>query len=86
MAFTVTLGVAGVEVTVLGFTLQLPFPETREQVRVIVPVNPPDAVTLMGPLVPVLPAFTEGKGVGSLSMKSGALLSTCKTAPTWWVT
>jgi len=76
----VTFAVVGIEVTVLGFTLQLPFPETREQVRLIVPVNPDVAVTLMGPLVVVLPAFTVGKVVGSLSAKSGLVLRMCRTA------
>ena len=80
-----TLGVDGIVVTVLGFTLQLPLPETRAQLRVIVPVNPLGAVTLIGPLVAVLPAFTVGKGVGSLRVKSGVLLRTCRTSATWFV-
>src|SRR5579859_2259771 len=79
-AFTVTFAVVGIEVTVLGLMLQLPFPESSEQLNVIVPVNPESAVTLIGPLVVLLPAFTTGNASGSLSAKSGLLLRLCKTA------
>ena len=80
-ALIVTDAVVGIEVTVAGLTLQLPLPDTREQVRLIVPVNPFELATLIGPLVVVLPAFTFGKDPVSLSAKSGALLRICSSAP-----
>ena len=46
-----TDAVVGMELTDAGFTLQLPLPETSEQLRLTVPLNPPDAVTRIGPLV-----------------------------------
>jgi hypothetical protein len=81
VAFTVTDAVVGIEVTEAGFTLQLPVPEISEQVRLIVPVNPLDAVTLIGPLVALLPAFTVGKEPVWLSAKSGPPLRICSSAP-----
>jgi hypothetical protein len=77
----VTDAVVGIEVTVAGFTLQLPVPETKVQVRLIVPVNPLEPVTLIGPLVALLPAFTFGKEPVSLSAKSAAPLKICSSAP-----
>ena len=77
-----TFAVVGKDVTVTGFTLQLLLPEISEQVRPTIPVKPVVAVTLIGPLVVLLPAFTVGKEVASLSMKSGLLLRTCRTALT----
>jgi hypothetical protein len=72
--------VVGIEFTDAGVTLQLPLPETKEHVRLIVPVNPFAAVTLIGPLVVLLPAFTVGKEPVSLSPKSGAPLRICSSA------
>jgi hypothetical protein len=71
------------DVTVAGLTLQLPLPETREQLRLTVSVNPLVAVTLIGPLVVLLPAFTVGNDPVSLREKSALLLRMCNTAPTW---
>jgi len=79
---TVTFAVVGKEVTALGFTLQLPLPEMSEHVRLTIPVKPLAAVILIGPLPALLPAFTVGKAVGELSVKSGLLLRTCRTALT----
>ena len=43
------------------------------------------AVTLIGPLVVVLPAFTVGKEVGSLTVKSGLLLRIWRTTLVWCI-
>lgn len=56
-----TNAVVGIEVAVAGFTLQLPLPESSEQVSLMVPVNPLEPVTLIGSLVLLLPSFTLGK-------------------------
>ena len=82
VAFTVTVAVVGIEVTEGGFTLQLPLPETREQVRLIAPVNPLGAVTLIGPLVVLLPAFTVGNDPVSLSANTPRI---CSAAGAKWV-
>jgi hypothetical protein len=79
-AFTVTFAVVGIEVTMAGLTLQLPVPDTREHDKLMLPVNPLVAVTLIGPVVALLPTLTVGKAVGSLSVKSGLLLRTWSTA------
>ena len=63
-----TVAVAGYELTEAGETLQLPFP-VNEQERLVVPVNPSMALMVIGPPV-LLPAFTLGKGVGSVREKS----------------
>ena len=62
VAFTVTNTVAGYDCTEAGFTLQEPMPDNREHDNKTLPANPFMEVTVMGPLVVELPAFTIGKG------------------------
>jgi hypothetical protein len=69
----VTLTPAGNEFTDAGLTLQLPVPEISEQVRFTVPAKKLIALTVMEPLVVVLPAFTVGKGRGSVRTKSAVV-------------
>jgi hypothetical protein len=70
-AFMVTRGLAGYELTDAGATLQLPLPPVTEHVRATALLNPSCDVTLIVPLVVVLPAFTTGNAAGSLRMKVG---------------
>src|SRR5216683_7156131 len=74
-AFTVTFAPEGNEFTDAGLTLQLPPPEIREHVRFTVPAKRLIALTVMEPLVVVLPAFTVGKGLGSVRMKSAVVVT-----------
>jgi len=71
----VTRAPAGNEFTDAGLTLQLPLPDTSEQVRFTVPVKRLIALTVMEPLVVVLPAFTVGKGTGSVRTKSAVVVT-----------
>ena len=84
VAFTVTDTVLGIEVTDAGLTLQLPGPEVKEQVRLIVPVNPFDAVTLIGPLVVLLPALTAGKELVSLNANTPRMCSSAEAMCVVW--
>jgi hypothetical protein len=67
----VRVAVVGNELTEVGLMLQLLAPKVVTQLRVTVPVNPSCGVTLIGPVVPVLPAFTLGKAVSSLITNVG---------------
>jgi len=58
--------------------LQLPVPYVLTQLRLTVPVNPSCDEIVIGPVVPVLPAFTLGKGAASVMTKVG--LGTTSTA------
>ena len=51
--------------------LQLPVPNVLTQLRLTVPVKPSCEEIVIGPVVPVLPAFTLGKAAGSVSTKVG---------------
>ncbi len=62
---------AGNVLTDAGVTLQLFVPKVVAQLRLTVPVNPSCEEMVIGPLVPVVPAFTVGKALGSLRTKSG---------------
>jgi hypothetical protein len=73
------------ELTDPGLTLQLPLPETSEQLRLMVPLNPLLAVTLIGPLVAVLPTLTAGKEPVSDKAKSATALRMCNSAAARWV-
>jgi hypothetical protein len=66
----VRVAVAGNELTDVGLMPQLPAPYVVGQPRVTVPVNPSCAVIEIGPVVPVLPAFTSGNAMGPKT-KSG---------------
>lgn len=68
------------ELTDPGFTLQVPLPETSEQLKLMMPLNPLDAVTPIGPLVEVLPALTVGKEPVSDKAKSAVTLRMCNSA------
>src|ERR1700678_4439293 len=72
-AFMVTmgLGLAGNVLTEFGFTLQLPLPPEMEHVRVTGLLNPSCDVTLIVPLVVVLPAFTTGNVPCAFKTKFG---------------
>ena len=54
-----------------GLMLQLPLPKALTQLRLTVPAKPSCEEMVIEPVVPVLPAFTLGKAVGSLSAKVG---------------
>ena len=68
-----TFAPAGNEFTDAGLTLQLPLPEIKEHVRFTGPENPLIELTVMEPLVVVLPAFTVGKERGSVRTKSAVV-------------
>src|ERR1039458_709174 len=65
------LTVAGNVLTDAGLMLQLLGPNVAGQLKLTVPVKPSWEEIVIGPLVPVLPTFTLGKGLGSLRTKSG---------------
>src|ERR1700677_43278 len=65
------VAVAGKVLTNGGVTLQLLAPKVAAQLRATVPVKPSWDEIVIGPLVPVLPSFTLGNALGSLSTKSG---------------
>jgi len=67
----VRVAVAGNELTDAGLMLQLPVPYVLTQLRLTVPVNPSCDEIVIGPVVPVLPAFTLGKGAASVMTKVG---------------
>ena len=71
----VKLTVAGNWLTAAGLTLQLFAPNVFAQSTVTTPLKPSCAVMVMGPVVPVLPSVTVGKGVGSLKTKSGLVVT-----------
>ena len=62
---------AGKVLTDVGLMLQLPTPNVAGQLKVTVPVKPSSAEIVIGPLVPVLPAFTLGNAPDSLKTKLG---------------
>ena len=70
VASMVRVTVAGNEFTEVGFRLQV-----VGQSRFTVPENPSSAVTVIGPLVVVLPWLTLGNGDGSLSEKLGFVVT-----------
>jgi hypothetical protein len=72
---TMRLTVAGNALTDEGLMLQLLAPKVRAHDRLTVPLKPSWEETVMGPLLPVLPSFTLGKGLGSLRMKSGLVVT-----------
>src|SRR5258708_38720082 len=55
----------------LGLMLQLPAPNVLGQLKLTVPMKPSCDAIEIGPLVPELRTLTLGKGMGSLSTKSG---------------
>ena len=63
--------VAGNELTDEGLTLQLVGPKVAAQLRLTVPAKPSWEAMEIGPLAPVLPAFTLGKGLGSPRTNEG---------------
>jgi hypothetical protein len=69
------LTVAGNVLTDEGVMLQLLAPNVVAQVRFTVPLKPSWDEIVIGPLVPVLPSFTFGKGLGSLKMKFGLVVT-----------
>ena len=69
------LTVAGKALTDEGLMLQLLAPKVFPQVRLTVPLKPSCEEIVIGPLVPVPPSFTLGKGLGSLRMKSGLVVT-----------
>ena len=70
------LTVAGNVLTDEGVMLQLFPPKVVAQVRLTVPLKPSWEEIVIGPLVPVLPSFTLGKGLASLRMKFGLVVTT----------
>ncbi len=69
------LTVAGNVLTDEGVMLQLFAPNVVAQVRLTVPLKPSWEEIVIGPLVPVLPSFTLGKGLGSPRMKFGLVVT-----------
>ena len=67
--------VAGNTLTDEGLMLQLLAPKVFGQLRLTEPLKPSWEEIVIGPLVPVLPSFTLGKGLGSLRMKSGLVVT-----------
>jgi hypothetical protein len=67
--------VAGNVLTEDGVMLQLPTPYVAGQLRLTAPLKPSCEAIEIGPLTPVLPTLTLGKGVNSLSTKSGFIIT-----------
>jgi hypothetical protein len=71
----VRVTVAGNVLTDVGLTLQLLTPKVFAQLKATVPAKPSCDEMLIGPVVPVLPSFTLGKGLGSVRTKSGFVVT-----------
>ena len=69
------LTVAGNVLADDGVMLQLLAPKVLAQVRLTVLLKPSCEEIVIGPLVPVLPSFTLGNGLGSLRMKVGLVVT-----------
>src|ERR1700680_5298531 len=69
------LTVAGNALTDVGLMLQLLAPNVAAQIKLTVPLKPSWEAIVIGPLVPVLPAFTLGNALGSLRTKSGFVVT-----------
>ncbi len=75
MPLIVSVAVAGYELTELGLTPQLPAPYVVAQLNATAASNPSCEVIEIGPLVPVPPTFTSGNGLGSVTTKSGLVVT-----------